>query len=247
MIIPNWTPLNIAFYLVFGVFALCIGFADYYEWMPLRYSKFAVGKGVPSRLGMFFLYFAPIVAATICASPYLPAASLIQWVVYGAIMFHFAKRVLEALFLHKYSGHMQVFSMGVILSFYSFLAGMISWLNADASTEMGIGFYLGIILFLVGEASNFYHHILLARLRTKESGYFIPRGGWFEGAACPHYFFELLAWLGIALLSQHLFAVLALIAMIGYLTARSIKTRQWYQRRFPDYPAERRLMIPFVF
>lgn len=248
MIIPsNWTPLNIAFYLIFGIFAVSFGFLDYYELAPLRYSKFFAGKGVPSRLGMVSVYSLPMVVATICAWPYLPTASLIQWAVYGAIMLHFAKRTLESLFLHKYSGHMHIFTIGTVLSSYALMAGMISWLNAQASTELGIWFYLGIVCFLVGEAGNFYHHVLLAKLRTKESGYFVPRGGWFEYATCPHYFFELLAWLGIVLLSRHLFAVLALVAMTGYLIARSIKTRQWYKSRFPEYPAERKLMIPFIF
>jgi len=248
MIFPsNWTPFTIGFYVVFGAFALLLGVLDYYEWMPMRYSKFNLGAGVPSRLGMFILYFLPVLVATVCALPYLAHASAIQWVVFGAVLFHFGKRTLEVLFVHKYSGKIQPFTWGVIISAYALMGGLISWLNAETIPAMDALFYAGIIFIIIGEAANFYHHKLLAGLRQKEEGYHIPRGGWFEYATCPHYFFELLAWLGITLISRHLFTLLVFIAMLGYLTARSVKTRQWYVERFANYPKERKFMIPFIF
>lgn len=247
MIFPNWTPLNIVFYSFWMIYAVSFGFLDYYSVMVVGYSKFASGKGVPSRIGMFIVYSLPLVVITLCALPYFQNATLIQWVVYAALMFHFGKRVIESLFLHKYSGTMDVLAVAIISVFYSFMAGMISWLNAEPAVEMGGWFYLGIVCFVVGQSANFYHHILLANLRKAVGGYHIPYGGWFEYAACPHYFFELLAWLGVALISRHLFAALVLLSMTGYLISRSIKTRQWYLGRFPDYPAKRKLMIPFVF
>ena len=248
MIFPsNWTPFSIGFYIVFGAFAVLLGFLDYYEFLPMRYSKFGAEKGVPSRLGMFILYFLPVVIATICALPYLPTATPIQWIVYGAVVFHFGKRTLEVLFVHKYSGNMQPLTLGIIVFSYALMGGLISWLNANAIIKMDVLFYLGIVFIIVGESGNFYHHKLLADLRKNELGYHIPRGGWFEYATCPHYFFELLTWLGLVLVSRHFFTVLVFVAMLGYLTARSIKTRQWYRSRFPDYPKDHKFMIPFIF
>jgi very-long-chain enoyl-CoA reductase len=248
MIFPSvWTPFTIGFYIVFGTFAVLLGFLDYYEFLPMRYSKFSTGKGVPSRLGMFILYFLPVVLATICALPYFATATPIQWIVFGAVVFHFGKRTLEVLFVHKYSGTMQPLTLGIIIAAYSLMGGLISWLNVEAIAKMDALFYLGIMFFILGEAGNFYHHKLLAELRKKEQGYYIPRGGWFEHATCPHYFFELLTWLGLVLVSRHFFTVLVFVAMLGYLTARSIKTRQWYRSRFPEYPKDRKFMIPFIF
>lgn len=243
----NWTPFSIAFYILFGLFAVLLGVLDYYELLPMRYSKFGTKKGVPSRLGMFVLYFSPLIVATISAWPYLQTATVIQWIVYGALMLHFGKRTLEVLFLHKYSGKIQPLTFGIIVFAYALMAGMISWLNADPIDKMDAFFYMGIVCLVLGEIGNLYHHKLLADLRAKESGYHIPHGGWFEYATCPHYFFELLSWLGIFLLSRHLFTLLVFIAMLGYLTARSIKTQQWYRRHFSTYPEERNYMIPFVF
>jgi len=248
MIFPsNWTPFTIGFYVVFGSFAVLLGFLDYYEWLPMRYSKFGTRQGVPSRAGMFVLYFLPVVLATVCALPYLSTATPIQWIVYGAVMLHFGKRTLEVLFVHNYSGKIQPLTLVIIIAAYALMGGLISWLNVKSIPSMDILFYLGIVFILVGEAGNFYHHKLLANLRDKQDGYHLPRGGWFEYATCPHYFFELLAWLGIALISRHFFTVLVFVAMLGYLTARSIKTRQWYRDRFKSYPKNRKFMIPFIF
>lgn len=248
MISPSsWTPLSIAFYVVFGAFAVLLGFLDYFELWAMRYSKFGTAKGVPSRPGMIILYSLPVLVATICAWPYLPTATPVQWLVYASVVIHFAKRTYEALFVHKYSGYIQPLTFGVIVVTYALIAGMICWLNAEAIPQMDGVFILGAAFFVAGEIGNFYHHKLLAELRQTQSGYQIPRGGWFERATCPHYFFELLAWLGIVLMSRHLFTVLAFIAMLGYLIARSIKTRQWYLKRFPNYPPERKNMIPYVF
>lgn len=248
MILPTeWSALGTAFYVVFGAFAVLLGFLDYYEWFPMRYSKFAGDKGIPSRVGMFVLYSLPIVTSVGFGLPYLANANAVQWVVFAAITLHFVKRTLEVLFVHKYSGYMQTFTFVIIVVTYALIGGMISGLNVKAIPAMDALFYLGIVLFIIGEVGNYYHHKLLADLRSGTTGYFIPRGGWFKYATCPHYFFELLAWLGIVLMSRHLFTVLAFIAMFGYLTGRSIKTRAWYRERFKDYPADRKFMIPYPF
>ena len=55
------------------------------------------------------------------------------------------------------------------------------------------GLPVGLALFGVGLLGNFYHHYLLATLRSPgETKYKVPRGGCFEYVAAPHYFFELL-------------------------------------------------------
>jgi len=213
----------------------------------LQYSKFSMGTGLPSRTAMIILYTLPIVAATATAWPYLLNASVIQLIVYAAVTLHFAKRVLESLFLHTYSGKMETLSLIFITTIYSIVAGMICYLNAQTIPAMDAWFYIGMLIFFVGETANFYHHKLLADLRKAGDGYHIPRGGFFEYAACPHYFFELVSWLGILFLSRHLFALLALIVFTAYLTERSMKTRKWYQEKFSEFPKERKSIVPFVF
>jgi very-long-chain enoyl-CoA reductase len=133
----HWAPLSVTLYGIFGVFAVLLGFLDYYEIWAMRYSKFGTSKGVPSRLGMTILYALPIAVATVLAWGYLPHASAVQWVVFGLVVLHFVKRTLEVLFVHNYSGYIQPFTFVVIVFTYSLIAGTISALNAQALEKNG--------------------------------------------------------------------------------------------------------------
>lgn len=246
MIIPAWTSLNAILYGFLAILAVGVGPAEYFGQSMMFYSKFRTAKGIPSRLGMFLLYFAPIVALFFSAQSYLSHASLIQWVVFGSVFIHFAKRVLESLFLHKYSGPAGLFTTILIAVFYSSAAYLIGWLNQNPIPRVDIWFVLGIILYLAGIAGNFYHHRLLADLRKNTMEYVVPRGGWFEYVVCPHYFFEIMTWTGIFLMSRHLGALLILIFIISYLVARSIRTVKWYHERFSDFPKDRKAILPFL-
>merc|ERR1712115_12039 len=113
----------------------------------------------------------------------------------------------------------------------------------------------GLSLFAVGLVGNFYHHLLLSKLRVSASGeesitknYLAPRGGLFAYVATPHYLFELVGWLGIAVASQQLTSYLNLISMACYLCARGYNQNQWNKKRFneKDWPPSRKNMIPYL-
>lgn len=102
-------------------------------------------------------------------------------------------------------------------------------------------------LFLAGQYGNFHHHRILARLRLGGSKvYAIPQGGLFSLLVCPHYVFELVAWLGLAIISQHIYLFAVATAMTAYLLGRTIATRTWYRKKFENFPASRKLIIPFI-
>ena len=56
----------------------------------------------------------------------------------------------------------------------------------------------------------------------KQSAYSVPQGGLFDVGAMPHYFFELCAWLGVALVAQQLNALLVFGGMASYLGGRAV-------------------------
>lgn len=58
----------------------------------------------------------------------------------------------------------------------------------------------GYITFIAGNVLQFQSHYLLSQLgrRARSRKYSIPRGGLFEYVSCPHYFAEILIYLGMA-------------------------------------------------
>uniref|UniRef100_A0A6N2LRL8 3-oxo-5-alpha-steroid 4-dehydrogenase C-terminal domain-containing protein n=1 Tax=Salix viminalis TaxID=40686 RepID=A0A6N2LRL8_SALVM len=159
--------------------------------------------------------------------------------------------VLEVLFVHKYSGGMAVGTVITItLGYFTTTSITIFALSlTQGFPEPPVDLkYLGVVLFLVGIVGNFYHHLLLASLRTKnEKGYKVPKGGLFGRVACPHYFFEILIFLGICFISQTLYSFASTISTVCYLMGRSYATRRWYLTKFDDFPKDVKAIIPYVF
>ncbi|CAN1174438.1 Steroid 5-alpha-reductase DET2 [Linum perenne] len=106
---------------------------------------------------------------------------------------------------------------------------------------------LGVVLFLIGIAGNFYHHYLLSKLRTDSKEYKIPKGGMFSLVICPHYLFEIMVFYGISFMSQTLYSFAVAVGTTAYLTGRSYVTRKWYLSKFDDFPPAVKALVPFVF
>lgn len=246
MIFPQWTTGNIILYIYLALLAFGVAPLEYHGQAMMAYSKFRPAQGLSTRTGMFLLYFIPLLAVIISALPYLGNPSPIQLIVFAAVAIHFSKRVLETLFVHKYSGPIGVFTTLMIAGFYSLAAFLIGYLNRKPLQSMDVWFYIGMALFVIGMLGNFIHHKILADLRKNTLDYIIPSGGLFNYVVCPHYLFEIIAWAGIFLLSRHLASLLVLIFIVGYLSARSIRTLKWYKERFPNFPPARKALIPFI-
>jgi len=107
---------------------------------------------------------------------------------------------------------------------------------------------VGCLTWAAGEALSLYHHQLLSTLRADRSAaYAPPAGGLFALVWCPHYLFELVAWAGIVILTQHPQPLVVWLAMCSFLGGRAIATRAWYQRRMgAAFPAGRRCIVPFL-
>jgi len=247
ILIPEWTTGSIILYGCLALLAFGVAPLEYYGQSMMAYSKFRPAHGgLSPRVGMFTIYFLPLLALIVSGLPYLAKPSLIQIIVFATVAIHFSKRVLESLFLHKYSGPIGILTTFMIAGFYSFIAYLIGSLNRQPLQSMDIWFYIGVRLFIVGIFGNFIHHKILTDLRKDTLDYIIPTGGFFDLIVCPHYLFEIVTWVGVFLVSRHLASLLALIFIIGYLSARSIRTLKWYKKRFSEFPAARKAIIPFI-
>ncbi len=117
-----------------------------------------------------------------------------------------------------------------------------AWWFTDARFLLGSG------LFLFGFAVNLQSDEILRRLRKPgEEGYRIPRGGLYRWVSCPNYLGELLEWTGWAILTWSLPSAVFALWTAANLVPRALAHHHWYRETFPDYPTDRRALIPFVF
>ncbi|RZC53241.1 hypothetical protein C5167_012102 [Papaver somniferum] len=227
----------------------------------LHYSKFwNVGSDskavkLSSRTGMLILYTPAFVAGAVSLWLCFDTHDLRFLLVSSALAFHFFKRDIEVLFVHKYSGGMVLDSTILISLTYFFCSVNMIYnqhlLQGVPDPEIDLKF-IGVALFLVGIVGSFYHHCILSNLRKEKSGgsdkgYKIPKGGLFGAVVCAHYFFEILTFIGISLMAQSLYPICFAIGDTCYLIGRSYATRKWYLSKFPNFPKHVKALIPFVF
>jgi len=116
-----------------------------------------------------------------------------------------------------------------------------AWLASPATIA-------GLVLFLAGMAINLVSDEMLMRLRKPgERGYQIPRGFLFDYVSSPNLFGEMLEWIGFALMAWNLPALSFAVWTCANLLPRARNHHDWYRARFPDYPPQRKVVIPFVY
>lgn len=235
------------------VSGLIFFYFEYTKKFQLSYSKFNSKGDLDSKKGMFLIYFLPLLTYVYFYLKTPNTDALYYKLIFIAVTLHFAKRCLEVLFLHKYSGKISILTTIFITWAYSSIAYSIhesvNTLTSLDMLESGVNgsLYFGFFLFLLGQISNLYHHILLRKLRSgvvKE--YKIPEGGLFPYVNCPHYLSEIIAWIGIAIMTKYLIVFGLTFVMASYLVGRSINTTRWYKEKIPNFPSDRKSIIPFV-
>jgi len=108
-------------------------------------------------------------------------------------------------------------------------------------------FILGVMVFFSGFILAKTSDKILANLRKPgETGYKIPQGGAYRWVSNPHYLGELLQWSGFAIACWSLPALAFALMTASNLLPRAISNHRWYKAKFPNYPKQRKAMIPYV-
>jgi len=113
-------------------------------------------------------------------------------------------------------------------------------------------FLFGIALYYGSFALNLQSDAIIRNLRSRDEiergskAYRIPRGSLFRYVSSPSYLTEITAFAGFAIATWSLGATFILLITIANLVPRALQTHRWYREKFPDYPRERRALIPFI-
>ncbi|MFN2175554.1 MAG: 3-oxo-5-alpha-steroid 4-dehydrogenase [Anaerolineales bacterium] len=106
-------------------------------------------------------------------------------------------------------------------------------------------FILGFSLFAVGLITNILSDRILRNLRAPgETGYKIPTGGLFRWVSCPNYLGEIVEWTGWAIATWSISGLAFAVWTGANLIPRALSHHKWYRNNFPEYPDERKALIP---
>ncbi len=108
-------------------------------------------------------------------------------------------------------------------------------------------FLTGTSLFIAGFVINRWADLKLRALRKPgEVSYSIPIGGLFNWISCPNYLGEIIEWMGWALATWCLPGLAFVVWTFANLAPRARSHHAWYHANFPEYPQQRKALIPWV-
>jgi len=247
---PTWAWYDVAIAGYLGLSAVSLALKPEEVAKATPWSKWSIG----------YRFKTPCSARTAMLVKYIPAFCLAGWWAVTAggggealmpflMAAHFGKRIAEVVGVQDFSGSPteELYASGLIALFYAFVAWLEMRSGPGAVPAIASA---GLATFAVGQAGNFYHHHVLSQLRKRNGygKYHIPEGGLFGLVGCPHYLFEIISWIGAAMVAQSAHAWLVAFWVAGMLGGRATVTTAWYRDKFgPEYPSDRKHIVPFVF
>ena len=108
-------------------------------------------------------------------------------------------------------------------------------------------FILGIALFVMGYVINRQADFDLRELRKDgNSGYKISYSRFYRMVSSPNYLGEIMIWTGWALATWSLPGLAFAFWTVANLLPRARANHEWYKATFPDYPPERKALLPHI-
>jgi protein-S-isoprenylcysteine O-methyltransferase Ste14 len=144
---------------------------------------------------------------------------------------------------------LSVVAMGITFNLINgVLNGNALFVLADRYPSTWLGdprFLIGLGLFAWGALVNRRADRTLRRLRRSDGAqYQLPDQGLFRWVSCPNYFGEIVEWTGWAIATWSLAGLSFAVWTAANLAPRAWAHHRWYLEHMPDYPRERKALVP---
>lgn len=242
--------LNIEFILAVPIFILLFFISAPYG----KFIKSGWGPAMRAPLAWFLMEL-PVVALPViffftAGRPH----NLLTWTFIIIWEIHYVRRTFLYPALMNKSAQSVPFLIILFSAVFNLINGYTNGYGIYCLQDFGTvsllswNFIAGIIIFIGGFIITITSDHILHNLRAPgETGYKIPRKGLFRWVSSPHYLGEILEWTGWAILTWSPAGAAFLVFTIANLAPRAYSNLKWYREKFPDYPANRRALIPFIF
>jgi len=170
--------------------------------------------------------------------------------------FHYAKRVFETIFVHRFShSTMPIMNLFKNCSYYWGFTAFVSYFVSHPlyTPPCSVLYYFGLATFIFCELGNFSIHVALRNLRppgTKVRRIPVPTVNpftiLFNFVSCPNYTYEVGSWLGFTIMTSSFSAGLFTFAGFYQMAIWALGKHKNYKKEFSDYPKSRKAIVPFV-
>lgn len=224
-----------------------------------------LGPQVGYSTVFFWEYFGPLVLyAAVYFLPqfayphisYAPPKNLTQQLALLFWTFHYAKRILETFFVHRFShGTMPIFNLYRNCGYYWAFGAYISWcINHPLYTAPPLpSSVIWFTFAMTAELANAKCHMIQAGLRSGGSKeYVIPHGFLFDFITCANYTAEIGAWLSFSFATQTLAALLFAVGGTCQMVPWALQKHNRLRKTFDGkdgrkkYPKRWIILPPFL-
>ena len=176
----------------------------------------------------------------------------------GCFLFHYAKRLLETQFIHRFShGTMPIGNLFKNCTYYWGFSALIAYfINHPLYTPAIYGdiqVYASLFGFAFCQLGNYSTHVALRDLRPEGSkerkipyAAANPLTWLFNLVSCPNYTYEIGSWLCFTIMTQAFTSGLFTLVGAAQMTAWAVKKHKAYKREFKNYPSSRKAIFPFL-
>ena len=209
---------------------------------------------MPYNLGWFIMEIPPITLVPIVFFLGDYSTEVAAIVICSIWIAHYTYRSLIFPFLLKGKGKVTPVAEPIVGFVFNSINGFaIAYGLGHMSSHFGTDwlydprFIIGVLMMIAGFSINFHSDYVLRTLRKPgELGYKIPYGGLYRWVSSPNYLGEIIEWTGFAIATWFLPGVAFMVFTISNLFPRAFAHHRWYLKTFPDYPKNRKAIIPFL-
>jgi steroid 5-alpha reductase family enzyme len=248
------TPFNIALIIWFILAVATFIFLFFISAPYGRHARGGWGPSIDARLGWIIMEAPAPTIFALCFVEGVEGWTLATLAFFIMWELHYVYRAFVYPYLHRSDAkRMPLLIAGIAFAFgliNTYFIGSHMYSRPDYYTDQWIGdprFLVGTGLFVIGLVINRQSDRILRDLRRSgDTGYSIPVDGMFRWVSCPNYLGEIIQWVGWAIATWSLPGLAFALWTVANLAPRARSHHQWYRQKFPDYPRERKALIPLV-
>jgi 3-oxo-5-alpha-steroid 4-dehydrogenase 1 len=240
-----WTSIGLIIFMVLLIITAPYG----------RHSKRTWGVTIPDRIGWFIMEVPALIIFLWLIITGKSEKTVVVWIISALYVFHYINRAVIYPWRIRTTGKRMPLVVALMAVCFNFVnAGILGYytgtLHDHYSSEWlsDPRFIAGLLIFIGGMAINISsdEKLIHLRIKKKNDGYQIPRGGLFEKVSCPNFMGEIVEWGGYALLCWSLPAFSFFVWTFCNLVPRALSHHRWYRNRFPGYPHSRKAVFPYI-
>lgn len=217
-----------------------------------RHSRKDWGPSIPNRLAWFFMEFVSLLVFILSFLLGPNGVQPVTWIFFAIYVGHYTNRSIIWPWRTRTIGKQMPLVVALMALCFNLVNGFINGYYFSAFARVytwewltDLRFILGMVVFAAGGFINWWSDQILLDLRKGgKKGYFIPRGGIFRWISCPNFFGEILEWTGFAIMTWSPAALVFALWSFFNLVPRALDHHKWYKKTFPDYPKERKAILP---